>query len=392
MSNLGISYTDAFFESMSAITTTGSTVLSRLDSLPYGILLWRSIIQWIGGIGLVAFAILLLPALRVGGMQLFQTESSDKSEKLIPRSADIMRHLLVVYTGLTVLCALSFYLEGMTLFDAINHAMTTIPTGGFSTHDASFGYFDSISMRLTATVFMFISGIPFILYIQFFYQKKMTFLQDEQVIVYCSIVFGLTVIMTAWIWNNEPYDFMHSFSHAIFSIVSIMTTTGYATVDYTVFGTFATMFFFFLTYVGACAGSTAGGMKIMRLSIVSKAVSHQINTMIYSRGLFPIRYQGKAISRPLVNVVLGFSGLYVLFNVLLTLALSLIGLDFATAISGAATAIANVGPGIGDIIGPAGNFSSLPDSAKWLLSLGMLIGRLEILTVLVLFTPAYWRF
>ncbi len=392
MSNLNLSYTDSFFEAMSGITTTGSTVLTRLDSMSSGILLWRSITQWIGGIGLVAFAIILLPTLRVGGMQLFQTESSDKSEKLIPRSADIMKHLLVIYIGFTVLCALSYYLEGMSLFNAINHAMTTIPTGGFSTHDASFGYYESTSMQLTAAIFMFLCGIPFILYIKLFYQNNFGFLKDEQTIIYTAIVVVLTIIMTIWIWVNEDQNLTKSFTDSIFSVVSIITTTGYTTFDYTILGSFASIFFFFLTYIGASAGSTAGGMKIMRISIVAKAVSQQTNRLLYPNGVFPIRYQGKPISQSLVNTVLGFCGLYVFFNVLLTLALSLIGLDFETAVSGAATSIANVGPGIGGTIGPVGNFSSLPDSAKWLLCLGMLIGRLEILTVMVIFTPTYWKF
>jgi len=392
MSNLNLSYTDSFFEAMSGITTTGSSVLTRLDSMSAGILLWRSITQWIGGIGLVAFAIILLPTLRVGGMQLFHTESSDKSEKSIPRSADIMKHLLVVYICFTVLCALSYYLEGMTLFDAINHALTTIPTGGFSTHDASFGYYESTSMQLTATIFMFLCGIPFILYIKLFYQNNFGFFKDEQTIIYTAIVVILTIIMTIWLWNNGSYTLTQSFTYSIFSIVSVITTTGYETVDYTTFGSFATMFFFFLIYIGASAGSTAGGMKIMRISIVAKAVGQQTDRLLYPTGIFPIRYQGRPISQSLVNTVLGFCGLYVLFNVLLTLALTLIGLDFETAISGAATSIANVGPGIGGTIGPAGNFSSLPDSAKWLLCLGMLIGRLEILTVMVIFTPTYWKF
>lgn len=391
MSNLGLSYTDAFFESISGITTTGSTILSGLDSMSAGILLWRSITQWIGGIGLVAFVIILLPVLRVGGMQLFQTESSDKSEKIIPRSATVMKHLLLVYIGITVLCGLSFYLQGMSAFDAINHALTAIPTGGYSTHDASFGYFDSVSMQLTGAFFMFLGGIPFILYVKLIFQGKANFLKDEQVIIYSTMVAVLTVILTWWLWNNQEYSLVWSFTYAVFNIISVMTTTGFATVDYTAFGAFAATFFFFLTYVGACAGSTAGGIKTMRISIASKAVGQQINKMLYPQGVFPLKYQGKVISRTLANTVLGFLGLYTLSNVILTLLLAALGLDFETAISGAATAIANVGPGIGGTIGPSGNFATLPDTAKWLLCVGMLIGRLEILTVLVVFTPTYWR-
>ena len=390
-SGLGLSYTDAFFEAMSGITTTGSTILSGLDDMPHGILLWRSMIQWIGGIGLVAFAIILLPALRVGGMQLFQMESSDTSEKFLPRSATVMKHLLMIYVGLTILCALSYYLGGMSIFDAINHALTTIPTGGYSTHDASYGYFKSIPLQLCATLFMFLSGLPFILYIKLIYQGRFGFFKDEQVKLYSGIVAILTIIMACWIWNTQDLSAPWSFTYSIFSVVSIITTTGYATIDYTAFGAFAIAFFFFLTYVGSCAGSTAGGIKIMRISIASKAVGIQINKMLYPSGIFPLKYQGKAIDSDLLNTVFGFLGLYALSNVILALCLAAMGLDFETAISAAATAIANVGPGIGDTIGPAGNFSSLPSAAKWLLCLGMLIGRLEILTVIVIFTPTYWR-
>lgn len=391
-SHLGISYTDAFFEAMSGLTTTGSTVLSgQLDNMSAGILLWRSIIQWIGGIGLVAFAIILLPALRVGGMQLFHMESSDTSEKLLPRSATVIKHLLMIYIGMTVICGMTYYFEGMSAFDAVNHAMTTIPTGGFSTHDASFGYFESISIQLSATVFMFLSGLPFILYIKLFYQGRFDFLKDEQARIYTGIIVILVTLFTLWLWNNQDFTLTRSFIYTIFNIVSIITTTGYTTIDYTAFGTFSVVVFFLLTYVGSCAGSTAGGMKIMRISIASKAVGQQINKMIYPNGMFPLKYQGNVVDGALVNTVLGFLGLYILSNIILALCLTAIGLDFETAISGAATSIANVGPGIGDIIGPAGNFSPLPVAAKWLLCLGMLIGRLEILTVIVVFTPTYWR-
>ncbi len=390
-SNLEISFTDAFFEAMSGVTTTGSTVLSRLDSLSYGILLWRSIMQWIGGIGLIAFVIILLPFLRVGGMQLFQTESSDKSDKTMPKSEKLMQHLIFSYCLLTFLCFI-FYLElGMSLFDAINHAMTTISTGGYSTHDASFGFFDGMDMQLVCTFFMFLGGLPFILYVRFLYGKDFAFLRDEQVVLFFKIVVVLTIIITAYVWSLGELSLARSFTYVIFNIVSVMTTTGFATVDYTLWGPFSIVMFFFLTYVGACAGSTSGGLKVMRISITSKAVGHQVNKLIFPNGIFPLRYQGEAVEHKIVLSVLGFCGLYFLINALMTVALGMMGLDFETAISAAATSIANVGPGIGGIIGPAGNFESLPDAAKWLLCVGMLIGRLEILTVLVIFTPNCWR-
>lgn len=393
MSDLNISFTDAFFESLSGITTTGSTVLSGLDAMSDGILLWRSIIQWIGGIGLVGFAIILLPFLRIGGMQLFQTESSDKSDKVMPKSVDVIIALFIVYCGLTAACTLTFYMLGMSFFDAVNHAMTTIPTGGYSTHDASFGYFkNSSALQLACTFYMLLGGLPFILYIKFFFQgRTRTFFYDDQVRTFIILVAILTFILTIWLTTHSDYTLWQSFVATSFNIVSVITTTGYATEDYTLWGPFSVMFFLFLTYVGSCAGSTAGGLKIMRLNIIAKALFKQLNTLIHPNGVFTIRYQRSVIDQSIVDTILGFSGLYVLSNVILTLALTLLGLDFPTAVSGAATSLANVGPGIGDIIGPAGNFSTLPDSAKWLLCLGMLLGRLEILTVAVLFSARFWK-
>lgn len=392
MSNININFTDAVFETVSAITTTGSTVLSGLDTMSPGILLWRSIIEWIGGIGLIAFAIIFLPFLRVGGMQLFQTESSDKSEKIMPKSADIMRSLVVVYSFLTIICGLCYYFAGMNGFDALNHALTTIPTAGYSTHDASFGYFADNSLILwICTFFMFLAGLPFILFIQWGYQAQFNFLKDEQVRVYSLITVAAIFVMTLWLWMNDKYSLFDGLTHSAFNLVSVITTTGFASTDYTLWGNFPVMLVFFLTYIGASAGSTAGGVKTMRIIIVSKALDYQLKTMIYPHSLFPMRYQGKIIDQSLVITVLGFCALYVMSNVFLTLALTLTGLDFVTAISGAATALANVGPGLGSIIGPAGNFAPLPDSAKWLLCFGMILGRLEILTVMVLFSSYYWH-
>lgn len=392
MSNINVSFTDAVFETVSAITTTGSTVLSGLDTMSPGILLWRSIIEWIGGIGLIAFAIIFLPFLRVGGMQLFQTESSDKSEKIMPKSADIMRSLLVVYSLLTILCGFCYYFAGMSGFDAVNHALTTIPTAGYSTHDASFGYFaDNPLILWICTFFMFICGLPFILFIQWGYQGKFNFTKDEQAKVYSMITFAAIIVLTVWLWMNGKYSFFDSITHSAFNLVSIITTTGFASTDYSAWGHFPVMLFFLLTYIGASAGSTSGGMKTMRIIVVSKALDYQLKTMIYPHSLFPMRYQGKVIDQSLVITVLGFCALYVMSNVFLTLALTLTGLDFITAITGAATALANVGPGLGPIIGPSGNFAPLPDTAKWLLCFGMILGRLEILTVMVLFSSYYWH-
>ena len=391
MSDLNISFTDAFFEAVSGITTTGSTVLSGLDGMSRGILLWRSLIQWIGGIGIVAFAIVMLPFLRVGGMQLFQTESSDRSEKVMPRSTAVVGTLIKVYCLLTGACALSYYVLGMSGFDAINHALTTIPTGGYSTHDASFGYFQSPMLQYAATLFMFLGGVPFVLYIKLLFQGQFTFFKDDQFVAILAMLSAFTAIITVWLWYNSDYSLATSFRYSVFNIVSVVTTTGFATTDYTLWGPFAVMAFFFMTYLGACAGSTTGGVKVMRLVIVAKTVRKQLFTLMHPHGVYTIRYQGKPLDNAVSLMVLGFLGMYVAVNTVITLALMASGIDFATAVSGTATALANVGPGVGDIIGPSGNFSSLPDMAKWLLSAAMVLGRLEIMTVIVLFIPDYWR-
>lgn len=389
-SELDLTFTDAFFESASGITTTGSTVLSGLDEMPHGILLWRSIIQWIGGIGIIAFAIVILPFLNIGGMQLFQAESSDRSEKLMPRTSMMVFSLILVYVGLTLACAITYSLLGMEMFDAVNHALTTIPTGGYSTHDASFGYFQEPSLHYAASFFMLCGGIPFVLYVKYLYHGKFDFLKDEQCRALLIIVASLTMILSFWLWTNSDYSLATSLKFSLFNIISVITTTGYATTDYTLWGSFAVTFFFFITFLGASAGSTAGGFKTMRIVIVCKIVSLQLKRLIYPHGVFVIRYQGRQISKDMIDAVYTFVWVFILTNTVLTLLLTALGLDFLTAISGAATALANVGPGIGDVIGPAGNFSSLPDAAKWLLSIGMILGRLEIMTVLVLFRKEFW--
>lgn len=391
LSDLHLSFTDSFFEALSGITTTGSTVLSGLDTMSHGILIWRSMTQWIGGIGIVAFAIVFLPFLRIGGMQLFQTESSDRSEKVMPRSHALILSLFQVYCLLTILCMVVYYVLGMSWFDALNHALTTIPTGGYSTHDASFGYFNSTPLQLAASLFMLLGGIPFVLYVKLLFQGRVAFLQDDQVRTILSMIIVFAAILTMWLVYHSDYSVIDSFRYVVFNIVSVVTTTGYATTDYTLWGAFPIMFFFFLTYMGACAGSTTGGLKVMRLVIAVKTVNKQLKALIYPHGVFTVRYQGRPVDRNVAITVVSFLVLYVASNAVLTMALSLTGLDFSTAISGAATAIANVGPGIGDIIGPAGNFSTLPGTAKWLLCAGMLIGRLEIMTVILLFRYEFWR-
>ncbi len=390
-SDLDISYTDALFESVSGITTTGATVLTGLDDVSRGILMWRAITQWIGGIGVVAFAIFFLPFLRIGGMQLFQTESSDRSEKVMPRTSLVISGLLKIYCGLTLLCAATYYMLGMNAFDAIAHSMTTIPTGGFSTHDASYAFFDSAALDYACILFMALAGLPFMLYIKMVYRNKFEFAQNSQVRGFLGLFAVVTAILSLWLWQNSGYAFGEALRYSAFSIMSILTTTGYRTTDYSLWGPFVVVLFFLLTYLGACAGSTAGGIKTMRLVVSFAALQRQLKSLIYPNGVFAVKYQKKQLPVSVMQAVTGFLCLYVTTNVVLTLALALTGLDFITAVSGAATAIANVGPGLGDIIGPYGNYSSISAAAKWLLCAGMVLGRLEIVTVLVLFTPNFWK-
>ena len=390
LSDLDIRFIDAFFESVSGVTTTGSTVLAGLDTMSRGILMWRSLMQMIGGIGIIAFVIILLPLLKIGGMQLFHTESSDQSDKIMPRTGALMKSLVLTYFCLCALCGLTYYVLGMSGFDAINHAFTTISTGGYGTHDTSFGGF-SPALQYAASLFMLLGGLPFILYVRAMIGGDFAFHRDPQVRALLVVVAAVTVLLSAYaVWNTDIPTHA-ALRHALFNIISVITTCGYASTDYLQWGPFAVMAFFFITYLGACAGSTSGGIKMMRLVIATRALAAQFNRLIFPNGVFVISYDGQSVPQRTVFGVLGFLFVYVAANTILTIALSFAGLDFATAISGAATAIANVGPGVGPVIGPAGNFSTLPDAAKWLLCAGMIVGRLEIMTVLVLFTPGFWR-
>jgi trk system potassium uptake protein TrkH len=356
-----------------------------------GILLWRSVTQWIGGIGIIAFAIVILPFLRIGGMQLFKTESSDQSDKIMPKTFNLLSSLLIVYFILTILCIATYYLLGMNMFDAINHALTTISTGGYSTHDASFGYFDNPALEYSSSFFMMSGSIPFVLYVKLLFQRKSEFFEDDQfrsiIVILCVFFFVLIV----WLWTNSDYTFFEILRYVVFNVISVITTTGYATTDYTKWGAFAVIFFFFLTFLGACTGSTAGGIKTMRLVIALKIINRQAKKLLFPNGVFTIHFQGRPIDTIFAVSVMNFLWLYLVSNIVLAISLLLLGLDFETSLSGAATALANVGPGIGDTIGPAGNFSKLPDAAKWLLSAGMILGRLEIMTILVLFRSEYWK-
>lgn len=389
--NLGLSYTDAFFEAMSGLTTTGSTVLVGLDYGMPGMLLWRALLQWLGGIGIIAMAVAVLPLLQVGGMQLFRMESSDTSDKVMPRAAQIVTGISVVYVVLTLICALLYWSFGMTGFDAVAHAMTTIATGGFSTHDASIGFFHDARIDLTVTLFMIIGSLPFVLYLQALRGRPGNLMADSQVRWFLTIVALSIGAVSFWLLDSSDESSLHLVRAAAFNVVSIITGTGYATADFNAWGPFPAAIIFFLMFVGGCAGSTTCGMKVFRFQVLHATALCQMRRLLQPHGVFIPYYNNRAIPEEVTTSVLGFFFLYGIAFALLAIGLGLCGLDFITATSGAATAISNVGPGLGPTIGPAGSFAPLPDGAKWLLSFGMLLGRLELFTVLVLFLPSFWR-
>ena len=389
-SSQAVSFTDAFFESVSGLTTTGSTVFTGLDQLPPGILLWRSMLQWIGGIGIILLGIAILPMLRVGGMQLMKTESSDTSGKVLPRAREIIIGICSVYAGLTLVCAIAYGLGGMTGFDAINHAMTTIATGGFSTHDESFGYFSGSVLPWIAIVFMISGALPFTLYLKAAGRDPFALFKNSQVQFFLGFCVVMVLLLTAWAWRTMPLSLSDAFRQSAFNAVSIISTTGFASADYTLWGS-ASVVFLIITFAGGCSGSTSGSVKIFRYQLMWSFLKSQANRLLHPHGVFPVIYEGREVSSSIVLSVTAFLGLYLVSWFALSVAVSLTGLGFQTSLSAAATALTNVGPGLGPIVGPAGNFSSLGDAAKWLLAGGMLLGRLEVFTLFVVITPRFWR-
>ena len=386
-----ISYTDAFFETMSGITTTGSTVLSGLDNASPALLIWRSMLQWLGGLGFIGMAVAVLPLLRVGGMRLFQTESSDWSEKVMPRSHMVAKYILGTYLGLSLLCGLSYWLSGMTPFEAINHAMTTISTGGYSTSDSSLAHWDQPAVHWVAVVFMMLGSLPFTLFVAFLRGHRQALLRDQQVRGFVGFLVLTWLIFGTWLWLHSDNDWLDAVRIVAVNVTSVVTTSGFALGDYTLWGSFAVLLFFYLTFVGGCSGSTAGGLKIFRFQVAYVMLKANLQQMIHPRAVIKQQYNNHPIDEDIVRSLVTFSFFFTITIGVIALGLALIGLDWITALTGAATAVCNVGPGLGPIIGPAGNFASLPDSAKWLLSVGMLLGRLEIITIFVLLTPAFWR-
>ena len=392
LSNLNLSVVDAFFESMSGITTTGSTIITDLDNAPKGILIWRAILQWLGGIGVIVMAIAVLPLLNVGGMQLFRMESSESTEKILPKARAVTLMISTIYIVLTLTCALAYWTFGMNVFDSIAHSMTTIATGGFSTYSDSIGYFRNPKIEIVSIIFIILGSLPFIAYIKFIKGNKKIFFKDTQIkaLIY-FLFFSILIMFIYLLFINNGNGFLENLRISTFNIVSILSGTGYVTTDFSLWGKFPLVFFLFLMFIGGCAGSTTCGIKIFRFQILGRFVLNQVKKIVYPNGVFSIRYNDEKISNSFIYSIITFIFLYFFIFFILSALLSLNGLDFITAISGSASAISNVGPGLGDIIGPNGNFYELPNFSKLSLSLGMLLGRLELFAVLVLFFPSFWK-
>ncbi len=385
-------FSEAFFESMSGITTTGATIITDLDNSPKSILLWRAIMQWLGGIGIVVMAITILPLLKVGGMQLFKMEGPDSTEKILPRTIEVAAIIISTYLILTFLCGFFYWLFGMSIFDSISHAMTTIATGGFSTHNDSIGFFKNSNIEIIASIFIVLGSIPFISYLKFTQGNKKVFFQDVQIKGLINLILISVLIMFLYLlFIDNENSVLDKIRISSFNVISILSGTGYVTDDFGLWGKFSLIFFLFLMFVGGCAGSTACGIKIFRLQMLFIFLKNQIKKLIYPNSIIISKYNNQKISDNFINSVIIFIFSFLFIFLIIAMLLSISGLDFLSAISGAASAISNVGPGLGEMIGPNGNYKAIPDLSKWILSIGMLLGRLELFAVLVLFFPSFWR-
>jgi len=392
LSSQTFSFSDAFFESMSGITTTGATIISDLDNSPKSILLWRAIMQWLGGIGIVVMAITILPLLKVGGMQLFKMEGPDSTEKILPRTIEVAAIIISTYIILTLLCGFFYWIFGMTVFDSVCHAMTTIATGGFSTHNDSIGFFKNSNIEIIASLFIILGSIPFISYLKFSQGNKKIFFQDVQIkgLIYL-LAFSILVMFLYLLFINYESNLFEKIRISSFNVISILSGTGYVTDDFGLWGKFSLIFFLFLMFIGGCAGSTACGIKIFRLQMLLIFLKNQVKKLIYPNSVIITKYNNHQISDDFIRSVIIFIFSFLFIFLIIAMLLSISGLDFVTSISGAASSISNVGPGLGEIIGPDGNYKSLPNLSKWILATGMLLGRLELFAVLVLFFPSFWR-
>lgn len=386
-----LSFTDAYFEAMSGLTTTGATVISDLQERSSGILIWRAFLHWYGGIGIIVTAIALLPMMQIGGMQLFRAESSEKTEKSLPRAGEMAKGILKVYLLLTIACVLAYLVCGMDMFDAVAFGLSTISTGGFSPYDDSIGHFDSAAIEYTAIVFMLAGSLPFLLYIRMLAGDFQRLFRNPEVRLFLGMVVIFTLISMLQQVRGSIAEGEEAARMALFNVVSILSTTGFVATDYTHWGPSTDALYFVLLFLGGCTGSTTGGMKTFRVAILGSALVQHLKRIVYPNGVFPVMYGGKPIGGDVVASVLSFAFLYLACFIVIAMAINAFGYDMITSFAAAITAVSNAGSGLGEVVGPAQNFASLPDHVIWLLSFGMLLGRLEMFTVLVLFLPSFWR-
>ncbi|SHG82489.1 trk system potassium uptake protein TrkH [Cognatiyoonia sediminum] len=384
------SATDAFFEAMSGLTTTGATAFFGLSELPEGLRLWRGMLQWLGGVGIIVVAMVFLPELRVGGMQIFRSEGFDTSGKILPRAGQIATSISYIYVGLTIACALAYAISGLSPFDAAVHAMTTVSTGGMGNYDTSFALFGP-GTQYVAVLFMILAALPFVRFVQLVSGTAEPLFQDTQIRVFLLTVTVVVLLVASWLWGQDGSLTETAFRHSLFNVVSITTGTGYASADYMTWGTFPIMIIFFVGLIGGCAGSTSCSIKVFRYQLLFASIKSQIRQIHSPSGIFKPQYDGRAVSEDVLSSVMAFFIAFILSIGIFSVALGMTGLDFVTSVSGASAALANIGPGLGQEIGPAGNYAGLNDTAKWILAIGMYVGRLEILVVLTILSLKFWR-
>ena len=390
-SDLNLSITDAFFESMSGITTTGATIINNLSDTPKAILSWRAILQWLGGIGIIVMAITLMPIMNIGGMQLLKISSGDSSEKILPKTKQISLRLVLIYFSLTLLCAFFYKVCGMNFFDSLTHSMTTIATGGFSNYNQSIGFFESAKIEYVSIVFIILGSIPFISYIKFLSGNKKIIFKDEQIKLFFKLIFFSILILFIYLAIVNKSIFEIQLRSIIFNVISILTGTGYVTKEFDQWGNFPLIFFLLLMFIGGCAGSTTCGIKVFRVHMLYFFLKNQLLKIIYPRAIINLKYNNDIVQDKLIASIISFIYLYIIIFFVISALLTLTGLNFITAVSGAASSISNVGPGLGNEIGPNSNYANLPAVSKWILSTGMILGRLEIFAILVIFLPSFWR-
>ena len=389
-SEIDMDFTDAIFESTSGITTTGATVINNLEATSHGILIWRALLQWLGGVGIIVMALAVLPMLSIGGMQLFKTESYETPDKVVPKAASFAAGISIVYITLTVVWALMLWFAGMPLFDSIAHAMTTLATGGYSTRSDSLAAFNSSSIEIIVIFGMIVGSLPFVHYLAITKKGLKNLFKDDQVKLFLTLIVFVVLIVSIYL-NLNDIPFLEALRLASFNVISIITGTGFGTSDFNNWGGFPTTILLILMFIGGCAGSTTCGLRMARIQVLVANAKAQISKLIRPHAVVVSYYNQKPIPENVAESVMGFFFLYIISFAVIACLLGGLGLDLITAISGAASAIGNVGPGLGDIIGPSGTYQSIPELGKLFLCAGMILGRLEIFAILVMFSPLFWK-